>query len=356
MDRLRRRDLITLLEFLEESYALTNLDDFAAHLVRKLPGLVGSDLTGYNEVNLRKHRTAFFLEPRIHLRDSVEIFNRHAHEHPLIRYHAGTMDGGPTTISDFLTQRQLHPLGLYNEFFRPLGVEYQMAVTLHRAPDLIVALALNRARRDFSERDRVVLAALRPHLARAYRNAERLTELRRELDLVIQGVEASGIAVVRLTRDGRLEKPTPTVVERLTACFGPRALGRLGLPEPLRCWIHRQASHCNPENGRLRAPMIVEKDSRRFVLTLVGSTARPFLLIEERRPAVDRDSLRALGLTDREADVLGWVAQGKTDAETGTILGISRRTVAKHLEHIFQKLGVETRTAAAVCAVEAARQ
>jgi DNA-binding CsgD family transcriptional regulator len=66
-------------------------------------------------------------------------------------------------------------------------------------------------------------------------------------------------------------------------------------------------------------------------------------------------SLRALGLTEREADVLGWIAQGKTDAETGMVLGISPRTVAKHLEHIFDKLGVETRTAAVVRAVETAR-
>src|SRR6266436_4907115 len=101
----------------------------------------------------------FFLEPRGHLRDSVEIFNRHAHEHPLIQYHERTTDGGPTKISDFLTQRQLHRLGLYNEFFRPLGLEHQIAFTVRRAPDLIVALALNRTRRDFSKRDRTLLRA-----------------------------------------------------------------------------------------------------------------------------------------------------------------------------------------------------
>lgn len=192
MERLTRRDLVSLLEFLEESYTLTDLDDFAAHLVRKLPGLVGSDLTGYNEVNLRKRRTAFFLEPRIHLHDSVEIVNRHAHEHPLIRYHERTTDGGATKISDVLTQRELHRLGLYNEFFRLLGVAYQMAFTLHRAPDLIVAAALNRARRDFSELDRAVLGALRPHLARTYRDEERLTERGQGLALVIEGSRDRG--------------------------------------------------------------------------------------------------------------------------------------------------------------------
>lgn len=209
MQRLTRRDMVLLLEFLEESCALTDLDDFAAQLVRKLPGLVSSDLTGYNEVNPRKRRTAFFLEPRIHLRDSVEIFNRYANEHPLIRYHERTRDARPAKISDFLTQRQLHQLGLYNEFFRPLGVEYQMAITLHHTPDLIVALAFNRARRDFSERDRALLGALRPHLARGYRNAELLTELKRELALMGQSGDENGIAVVRLARNGRFEDASP---------------------------------------------------------------------------------------------------------------------------------------------------
>lgn len=52
------------------------------------------------------------------------------------------------------------------------------------------------------------------------------------------------------------------------------------------------------------------------------------------------------GLTPREADVMHWVSRGKTDAETAALLRISPRTVHKHLEHIYVKLGVETRTAA----------
>jgi DNA-binding NarL/FixJ family response regulator len=63
--------------------------------------------------------------------------------------------------------------------------------------------------------------------------------------------------------------------------------------------------------------------------------------------------LIALGLTAREAEVLLWVAQGKTNLETGTILHLSSGTVRKHLEHIFTKLGVENRTAACLRAVEA---
>ena len=62
--------------------------------------------------------------------------------------------------------------------------------------------------------------------------------------------------------------------------------------------------------------------------------------------------LESLGLTPREAEVLLWVAQGKTNPEIGTILDLSPGTVRKHLEHIFQKLGVENRTGACLRALE----
>jgi DNA-binding NarL/FixJ family response regulator len=62
--------------------------------------------------------------------------------------------------------------------------------------------------------------------------------------------------------------------------------------------------------------------------------------------------LEKLGLSPREAEILLWVAQGKTNFEAGTILGISPATVKKHLEHIYEKMGVEGRNAATLRALE----
>jgi DNA-binding NarL/FixJ family response regulator len=64
------------------------------------------------------------------------------------------------------------------------------------------------------------------------------------------------------------------------------------------------------------------------------------------------EPLHKLGLTKREAEVLLWVAQGKTSPEIGVILSMSTGTVKKHLEHIFEKLGIENRAAAVLMAVE----
>lgn len=62
--------------------------------------------------------------------------------------------------------------------------------------------------------------------------------------------------------------------------------------------------------------------------------------------------LEGLGLTPREAEVLFWVAQGKTNPEIAVITAVKLTTVKKHLESVYQKLGVDNRTAAATMALE----
>lgn len=106
--------------------------------------------------------------------------------------------------------------------------------------------------------------------------------------------------------------------------------------------IVRHLSACDPPAGRAGAQ------------ASLCEQAQCLLLFEEQQAAPQSAALEPLRLTRREAEVLHWVAQGKTDGEIGLILDISPRTVQKHLEQIYQKLGVENRTAAAARAYEVA--
>jgi DNA-binding CsgD family transcriptional regulator len=81
-------------------------------------------------------------------------------------------------------------------------------------------------------------------------------------------------------------------------------------------------------------------------------SGQPLLLLHEQYTRLPTPALEILGLSRREAEVLAWVAEGKADAVIARILGISPRTVHKHLEHIYAKLGVEGRTAAAARAFQ----
>ena len=87
-------------------------------------------------------------------------------------------------------------------------------------------------------------------------------------------------------------------------------------------------------------------DRERLLLDRVGAPlSRLYLLAVARRPAGAMPASPS-ALTPREAEVLRWLAAGKTDRDIGALLGCSHRTVHKHLQHLYVKLGVETRTAA----------
>ena len=88
------------------------------------------------------------------------------------------------------------------------------------------------------------------------------------------------------------------------------------------------------------------------MIRLISDSDQKLLLLEEHPTTMQLQSLVPFGLSPREAQVLDWVAQGKTNKDIGVILELSPRTVQKHLEHIYRKIYVESRTAAAAKAYE----
>lgn len=147
-----------------------------------------------------------------------------------------------------------------------------------------------------------------------------MTELARK---ALRGRAGEGRALaVPLFNDGRTV--VSLVLERRGPAFSRRDRERLALLRPHLAFLYRQAC-----SGRPPAPMAPPR-------------ARPEA---EPGPGCGCESVTA-ALTQREAQVMHWLAFGKTDADIAALMSISRRTVQKHLEHIYVKLGVETRTAA----------
>jgi DNA-binding CsgD family transcriptional regulator len=97
------------------------------------------------------------------------------------------------------------------------------------------------------------------------------------------------------------------------------------------------------DQSRLELSYIGQIGPDELLLRLIeGDGANEELVLKQRLP-----------LTAREAQVLLWIMRGKSNRDIGEILGLSPRTVNKHLEQIFAKLGVENRTSAAALAVRA---
>ncbi len=91
---------------------------------------------------------------------------------------------------------------------------------------------------------------------------------------------------------------------------------------------------------------MLARQDRTLTIRLVIDDSKRLLLLDERRTRLSPTMLKPLGLSPRETEILSWVAEGKTNPEIGAILGISPRTVHKHLSRIYMRLGVENRHAA----------
>jgi len=114
--------------------------------------------------------------------------------------------------------------------------------------------------------------------------------------------------------------------------------------------VGTETSWCSEKNG----PFEIERDTARLVVILARREPNGActLLLEEKSDSILKTRLVSAGLTLREAEVLLWVMRGKASSEIAVILGSKTATISKHLEHIYQKLGVENRTAAANAASE----
>ena len=256
MQHLTRNDYamtLALLGELERDCAGDDPAGFARHLLLALDRVVASEFSTLSVCHIQTgHRQVAGLPGLALSAADVEGFDRHFHEHPLVRFHGHARREVVRRLSDEVTARDFRRSALYADYYRRIGIDRVIAVPLLIDEHTLVSLVLNRSRNDFSDRERERLELLRPHLA----------------------------------------------------------------------FLYRQACRCAPQ-----APA-------------QGPDLRPCGVSG------------AECLTDREREVLQWLAFGKTDAEIAALLGVSPRTVHKHLEHVYVKLGVETRTAAVMRALD----
>jgi DNA-binding CsgD family transcriptional regulator len=280
----------------------------------------------------------------------------HIPDNPFIIYRKRTGDAGAVRLSDLTTARTFRETALYREFYRPLHVQHSMACALRLDQRELAAIALYRMGSDFSERDRLCLDLLRPHLVTLRRNAEAIARTRKDLTLVTRAVEARVQGFLIIDREGRIRRATEGAERWIKHYFGaaPRADQ---LPTTLHEWVRSQVR----ARGRADAdrtvpqPLSVERDQRRLTVRLVSQSPDAILLLDETATRVEPAVLVQLGLSSREAEVLAWAASGKTTPVIAGLLHISPRTVQTHLERVYRKLGVDTRTAAAGRALEAMR-
>jgi DNA-binding response OmpR family regulator len=187
-----------------------------------------------------------------------------------------------------------------------------------------------------------MLARIRVHLANA-----RLTQSARA------ALDASGRYLLAVNGQGRIVWATPQAQKMLSENLTSTTGEEFALSEPMLQSLMQKGKTQSkaktaslPENEQLQLQYMGKLGPNEFLLRLGkdSSADTPMEFSSE------------LGLTAREGEVLSWLSKGKTNRDIAQILGLSPRTVDKHLEQIYAKLGVENRTAAAAIATNTNRR
>jgi DNA-binding NarL/FixJ family response regulator len=190
-----------------------------------------------------------------------------------------------------------------------------------------------------------MLARIRVHLANA-----RLTQSARA------ALDVSGRFLLAVSRQGKMMWATPQAQRLLSENLSAGMDDEFVLPGPMLQWLEQalkgkagsntHAAASFPDNEQLRLQYMGKLGPNEFLLRLA----------KDSRADMPVEFSSELGLTTREGEVLSWLSKGKTNRDIAQILGLSPRTVDKHLEQIYAKLGVENRTAAAAIATGTGRR
>jgi DNA-binding NarL/FixJ family response regulator len=358
MEHLTLNDTQSLLQGIQTLYTLGNLETFAVNALTIINQLVPSDIPAFHSTEVRSRRVSHsFLSDFPGFTPEMEkVIDRHFGEHPIVHHMPQTLHGA-YQISDFVSQEEFHCFdGLYQQFLRPLGIEEQMTFFLPnaisgswrditQADATLMGCSLHRAQR-FTERDRLILNLLRPHLSQAHANAQQYQQLQQNLSQLHRTLNHLGLVV--LNSEGQVQEITPQSVAWLEAYF-PKPTSTSQLPDHVWAWVKHQIS-CTTLESNLANPQLplrIEQAGKQLVIRLVVEqhSARYLLLLEEQTLSLS-NSLDLLGLSQRETEILFWIMQGKDNKAIATQLTVGPSTVGKHLESIYRKLGVQSRTEA----------
>lgn len=358
MEQLRNKEMRQVLKFLRDLYALREKNAFISHLVSSLPGLIQADAYTYNEMDRAHSQASYKLWPDdfTPIKDAQEILGSFASQIPMHgQWERG--DGQALKISDFLSSRAYKKKEIYNEFYLPMRIPFTMGIALPVNRRCLVTIGHHRTRKDFTERERTALNMIQPHVLQAYANAQAVTHMQAELAKLNQAFERIPQGLISVDARGLIQWATGRARELLGEYFGARKRGYSRLPDLLVRWIRcrkTQLDHADEPQDRI-APMVIDHGSRQLHVRMVPEGDHCLLFLEEDSAEATTEQLDRLGLSRRETEILGWIVHGKSNPEIAMILSISVRTIHKHVEHIYLKLGVENRHAAISLAFEAMR-
>ena len=185
-----------------------------------------------------------------------------------------------------------------------------------------------------------MLARIRVHLANA-----RLTQSARA------ALDVSGRYLLAVNAVGKIMWATPQAQKLLSDALSADSDDDVVLPDPIPQWLDEARRGKPGSKAAIMTALPGDEQLRLQYMGKLGTNEFLLRLAKDSGAETPAEFSTELGLTTREGEVLSWLSKGKTNRDIAQILGLSPRTVDKHLEQIYSKLGVENRTAAAAIAV-----
>jgi DNA-binding CsgD family transcriptional regulator len=333
---IRTADLTKLLAAVRDAGQPTG-QDVRHQVLTAITQVVSGDIVAYQSMDPVTGRSEQISEPDSWVTaEFEEVFARHVPEHPLFQHFLRTGELEATRLSDVASPSRFRGLGIYQDFYRPLGITHQLICRLGGDLGVSDILVFNRGGADFTDAERQIVGLARPLLANLVATASATSWFDTAL-AALEGIDDTAYGIVLLGPLGRIR-----VVNRsarlLLATYFRRPVREGGvLPEELGSWLAHQ--------GLAPEPYTAKRGSRRLTVRLFKHQASSALLLSE--ASTRTAPVQPAALTARETDVLWLVANGRTSAQAARALQISARTVEKHLENVYGKLGVTTRTEAA---------
>lgn len=361
MPDLNSSDLHQLIESAHRVHACESTTELCDHVQQLLRTLISADVFVWNELTvdgkISTARTYPDLGDAFWTRVAPAIF-AHIHEHPFVhQLNTSRPPALTASISDLLPTRRFLETGLYQTGYKEFAAKRQISSAMDTTSGTYLVLSLNRATTDFTRRDKVLLECIARQTKDAYRNLKRVENLTNQLwslAFASEGLESTWLFFDerRLIQWGapnlhdylRRHFQVATLDPFLPAVLaGPVAQSFAAWADNRVAPAHRSASHRLTHAGRSYQLLL---DHHRHPIYRLGCAALPNDTTRLRVGALLQK------LSRREKEVASWVAESKTNPEIAAILGISSRTVEKHVHAALSKIGLENRMQLARCVYE----
>jgi DNA-binding CsgD family transcriptional regulator len=353
MERLSHNELQRLQTFLQETSVPCDLSVFAQRTLPAINELVRGDVVCHAEADPVEGKlvSQSTFAPGGFTPGYQAEFEGNMWEHPVFLHWAASGDTAAARTSEFVSRREWHKSVLYQNVYRHWRCEDSLAIGLPAPPGLIACFCIERGK-PFTDRERLIMEIVRPHLANAYRNAEAFSLL---------GLASGDTHSMLLDDHGRPVMASEGAWELVEHYFPMQEPGLSGLPERLEAWVAWQLARfaSGREVAAPASPLELTSEGGSWLtvrlLRRPAAGEQALLVLREHGNGRLRDVTKRFGLSPREQEVLSAAMRGLDSESIAEALCISRRTVDKHFENLYNKLGVESRGAAIAIAQSASR-